>query len=121
MKVLITGTRGQLGKALIQLKPLGIKVIPTTREEFNLENLEQCKKFLINNQPDWVINAGAYTAVDNAEFEKDKAMQINAEAPQLIAETLKKFGGNLLQISTDFVFDGKIKVIHIVQKKNKSY
>ena len=49
MKVLITGTRGQLGKALIQLKPLGINIIPTTREEFNLENLEQCKKFLINN------------------------------------------------------------------------
>ena len=106
MKVLITGTRGQLGKALIQLKPLGINIIPTTREEFNLENLEQCKKFLINNQPDWVINAAAYTAVDNAEFEKDKAMQINAEAPQLIAETLNKIGGNLLQISTDFVFDG---------------
>ena len=106
MKVLITGTRGQLGKALIQLKPFGINIIPTTREEFNLENLEQCKKFLINNQPDWVINAAAYTAVDNAEFEKDKAMQINAEAPQLIAETINKIGGNLLQISTDFVFDG---------------
>lgn len=106
MKVLITGTRGQLGKSLIELKPMGINIIPTTRENFNLENLEQCKKFLTSNRPDWVINAGAYTAVDNAEIEKDKAMLINAEAPRVIAETLNNIGGNLLQISTDFVFDG---------------
>lgn len=106
MKVLITGTRGQLGKSLIELKPMGINIIPTTREDFNLENLEQCKKFLISNRPDWVINAGAYTAVDNAEIDKDKVMLINAEAPRVIAETLNNIGGNLLQISTDFVFDG---------------
>lgn len=117
MKVLITGTKGQLGKALVQLKPLGINIIPTTREEFNLENLDQCKKFLVKNQPDWVINAAAYTAVDNAESERDKAMRINAEAPQIIAETLKNIGGNLLQISTDFVFDGNQSYPYCPQDK----
>ena len=106
MKVLITGSNGQLGKTLIKLKPLGIEIIPTTRKNFDLENLDTCKEFLIENKPDWVINSGAYTSVDKAEEEKDKVMLINSEAPRVIAETLKKIGGNLIQISTDFVFDG---------------
>lgn len=106
MKVLITGSNGQLGKALLKLKPKGIEVIPTNRSNFNLENIDQCKEFIVNQNPDWVINAGAYTAVDLAEDEPRKAMLVNGEAPKEIAKTLKELGGNLIHISTDFVFDG---------------
>jgi len=106
MKVLITGSNGQLGKALLKLKPKGIEVIPTNRSNFNLENIDQCKNFIGKHNPDWVINAGAYTAVDLAEDEPRKAMLVNGEAPKEIAKTLKELGGNLIHISTDFVFDG---------------
>ena len=106
MKVLITGSNGQLGKALLKLTPKGIEVIPTNRSNFNLENIDQCKNFIGKHNPDWVINAGAYTAVDLAEDEPRKAMLVNGEAPKEIAKTLKELGGNLIHISTDFVFDG---------------
>ncbi len=89
MKVLITGSQGQLGKELLKNIPHDIEVIPS------------------DNKPDWIINAAAYTAVDLAEDEEDRALLINSEAPTEIAEALKKTGGKLLHISTDFVFDGE--------------
>ncbi len=109
MKVLITGSQGQLGKELLKNIPNDIEVIPTDRETFNLLDLKNCREFIFDNKPDWIINAAAYTAVDLAEDEKEIAMIINSEAPTEIAKTLKKTGGKLLHISTDFVFDGKSK------------
>ena len=110
MKVLITGSQGQLGKELLKNIPNDIEVIPTDRETFNLLDLDNCREFIFNNKPDWIINAAAYTAVDLAEDEKEKAMLINSEAPTEIAKALKKTGGKLLHISTDFVFDGKSNI-----------
>ncbi len=110
MKVLITGAQGQLGKELLKNIPNDIEVIPTDRETFNLLDLNNCREFIFNNKPDWIINAAAFTAVDLAEDEKEKAMLINSEAPTEIAKALKKTGGKLLHISTDFVFDGKSNI-----------
>ena len=110
MKVLITGAQGQLGKELLKNIPNDIEVIPTDRETFNLLDLNNCREFIFNNKPDWIINAAAFTAVDLAEDEKEKAMLINSEAPTEIAKVLKKTGGKLLHISTDFVFDGKSNI-----------
>ena len=110
MKVLITGSQGQLGKELLKNIPNDIEVIPTDRETFNLLDLNNCREFIFNNKPDWIINAAAFTAVDLAEDEKEKAMLINSEAPTEIAKALKKTGGKLLHISTDFVFDGKSNI-----------
>jgi len=107
MKVLITGSQGQLGKELLKNIPHDIEVIAADRKTFNLLDLKNCREFIFDNKPDWIINAAAYTAVDLAEDEEEKAMLINGEAPTEIANTLKKTGGKLLQISTDFVFDGK--------------
>ncbi|MAV63865.1 MAG: dTDP-4-dehydrorhamnose reductase [Candidatus Marinimicrobia bacterium] len=107
MKVMVTGSNGQLGRALLNLKPDGLEVIPTDRNNFNLLDLKQCKEYILDNKPDWIINAAAYTAVDLAEEEQDKARIINGEAPTEIAKALKKTGGKLLHISTDFIFDGK--------------
>lgn len=107
MKVLITGSQGQLGKELLKNIPNDIEVIPTNRENFNLSDLKNCREFIFDNKPDWIINAAAYTAVDLAEDEEEIAIRINSEAPTEIAKALKKTGGRLLHISSDFVFDGK--------------
>ena len=107
MKVLITGSQGQLGKELLKNIPHDIEVIAADRKTFNLLDLKDCREFIFDNKPDWIINAAAYTAVDLAEDEEEKAILINGEAPTEIANALKKTGGKLLQISTDFVFDGK--------------
>ena len=106
MRILITGSNGQLGRALLKSKPKNIEVIATNSRNFNLLRIEQCKEFLIKNKPDWIINTAAYTAVDLAESEQKKAMSINGVAPTEMAKIIKKIGGKILQISTDYVFDG---------------
>ncbi|KZR79902.1 dTDP-4-dehydrorhamnose reductase [Prochlorococcus marinus str. MIT 1342] len=107
MKVLLTGAAGQLGHALVAAKPDGIELIASTREQLDLGDMQGCRDIVLNNRPDWVLNAGAYTAVDKAESEPELAYAINAYAPQAFAESLLETGGRLLQLSTDFVFNGR--------------
>ena len=107
MKVLITGSKGQLGSTLNFLKPKNIQIINANRENFDLTNGSQISKFIFKHNPDWIINSGAYTAVDEAEKEPEKVFATNSNAVKIIAETLKETRGKILQISTDFVFDGE--------------
>lgn len=106
MKVLLTGREGQLGTALQTSLPEGITLIATGRSELDLADPAACRRAVGDHRPDWVLNAGAYTAVDRAESEADRAMAINGGAPQAFAEALAETGGRLLQVSTDFVFNG---------------
>jgi dTDP-4-dehydrorhamnose reductase len=106
MKVLLTGREGQLGTALQASLPEGVILISTGRSELDLADHAACRQAVQDHRPDWVLNAGAYTAVDRAESEADRAMAINAGAPQAFAEALRDTGGRLLQVSTDFVFNG---------------
>lgn len=106
MKVLLTGREGQLGTALQASLPEGVILIATGRSELDLADHAACRQAVRDHCPDWVLNAGAYTAVDRAESEADRAMAINAGAPQAFAEALGDTGGRLLQVSTDFVFNG---------------
>jgi dTDP-4-dehydrorhamnose reductase len=106
MKVLLTGREGQLGTALQASLPEGVILIATGRSELDLADHAACRQAVWDHRPDWVLNAGAYTAVDRAESEADRAMAINAGAPQAFAEALRDTGGRLLQVSTDFVFNG---------------
>lgn len=118
MKVLITGATGQLGQALMRVKPLSIagaqvELIATSRAggpgllALDLSDYQACRNALFELRPDWLINAGAYTAVDRAESEPERAMAINAGAPRAFAEAISQLNhGKILQISTDFVFDG---------------
>ena len=106
MKVLLTGTSGQLGQALIASAPAGIELVTTSREQLDLADPEACRSAVEQHQPDWVLNAGAYTAVDKAESEPELAHAVNAGAPEAFARALDQQGGRLLQISTDFVFNG---------------
>jgi len=117
MKVMITGAAGQLGQALRRGSPPAItgrplELIATSRGAgpgtmaLDLADPAACRAFVQLHKPDWVINAGAYTAVDKAESEPDLAYAVNAGAPAALAEALQVTGGSLLQVSTDFVFSG---------------
>ena len=107
MKVLLTGATGQLGQALIASRPEGVELVPLGRGDLDLADAEACRQRVRMHQPDWLLNAGAYTAVDRAEGEPELAMAVNAGAPGAFAEALAQTGGRLLQVSTDFVFNGQ--------------
>ena len=107
MKVLLTGAAGQLGQALIASTPPGVELVACSSAELDLANREACRAAVQAQRPDWVLNAGAYTAVDKAESEPELAQVVNAGAPGAFSETLAETGGRLLQVSTDFVFNGK--------------
>jgi dTDP-4-dehydrorhamnose reductase len=105
-KVLLTGRDGQLGQELLATVPEGIALITTGRSDLDLADPDACRAAVQRHRPDWVLNAGAYTAVDRAEAEPDLAQAVNAGAPGAFAQALAAGGGRLLQVSTDFVFHG---------------
>ncbi len=112
LKVLLTGAAGQLGQALLSSAPPGLELIATSRSggdgqrALDLADASACRQLVQELRPHWVLNAGAYTAVDRAETEPELAAAVNAAAPAAFAEALAGSGGRLLQVSTDFVFDG---------------
>ncbi len=106
-KILLTGISGQVGQELQQtLIPLGT-VIGVNRQQLDLTKPEQITEAIATIQPDIIINAAAYTAVDKAESEADLAMAINATAPKVIAEAASQIEATVVHISTDYVFNGK--------------
>jgi dTDP-4-dehydrorhamnose reductase len=107
VKVLLTGAAGQLGQSLIAACPEGVQLFPCRRQELDLSDQDACRRLVREHQPDWVLNAGAYTAVDRAESEAELAHAVNALAPAALAEAQADHGGQLLQLSTDFVFNGQ--------------
>jgi dTDP-4-dehydrorhamnose reductase len=106
VKVLVTGRDGQLGRALMASCPPGLEVMACGRADLNLADAAACRAAVLRHRPDWVINAGAYTAVDRAEQEPELALAVNASAPAALAAALAEVGGRLLHLSTDFVFGG---------------
>ena len=106
MKILLIGSTGQLGQTLIKTKPQNIEIIECCRSNIDLSNLKLINDFILNSRANFVINSAAYTEVDKAELESELAYQINAEAPNAIANAVSKTKGSLIHISTDFVFDG---------------
>lgn len=106
MKVLITGVNGQLGKALLATRPENWTCIALDRHALDLTDADAIARAVDAEQPDLVLNAAAYTAVDRAESEPDLAQAINAGAPGAFARSLSGTGKRLIQLSTDFVFDG---------------
>ena len=108
MKVLLTGAGGQLGTALQKSCPGAVELIATDHAELDLSDAKACTAMVAALKPDWVLNGGAYTAVDRAEEQSQLAEAVNAAAPRAFAEALAELGsGRLLQISTDFVFSGQ--------------
>lgn len=106
-KVLITGADGQLGYELQRTVPSDYECIPTDKEQLDITNAAAVEAFISKHQPDVIINAAAYTAVDKAEEETELAIAINTTGAENLANVAKANNIQLMQISTDFVFDGK--------------
>ncbi len=107
--ILLTGATGQMGWELQRtLATLGT-VIACGRKEFDLCQPKQMSELIRRYAPTVIVNAAAYTAVDEAETEPDLAFQVNATAPGLIAEEAKRLNALLVHYSTDYVFDGTLK------------
>jgi dTDP-4-dehydrorhamnose reductase len=106
MKILLTGKDGQLGFALHKKLISVGKVIATNRETLNLTNFNEIKASVDRIKPDIIINAAAYTKVDQAESESALAYQINVEAPKVLAEKARELDIPIIHFSTDYVFDG---------------
>ena len=117
MKALVTGANGQVGQALQASAPSGWTVVAFDRSTMDLANAQAIRNAILSEGPDVVFNAGAYTAVDKAEHDQEMAQKVNGEAPGVIAQTLSQTGGRLVQISTDFVFDGSRGAPYSVKTK----
>jgi len=106
MKVLLTGSTGQVGYELARsLQGVG-EVVAVDRGAMDLSDLDQVRDVIRRVRPQLIVNPAAYTAVDKAESEPDLAHRINAEAPRVMAEEAKALGAALVHYSTDYVFDG---------------
>lgn len=101
--ILVFGKTGQVAVELSKLKD----VLCIGRETCNLENPQSCKDVIFNYQPEVVINAAAYTSVDEAENNKDIAYKINSEAPAVMATACMALSIPFIHISTEYVFNGE--------------
>lgn len=119
MKVLITGSKGQLGSQLINILNKGscelgkiekdyksVDIIETNEKNLDITDLELVRKYISRVMPDMVINSAAYTNVDGCESNQDLAFKVNSLGPRNLAVICEQLGVKLIHISTDYVFEG---------------
>lgn len=106
MRILLTGTSGQLGRDLAKALNQCGELITPQRAELDLANIASIAFYIQQCKPDLIINPAAYTAVDLAEKETELAFRVNAQAPAILAQEAKRLGIGLIHFSTDYVFDG---------------
>jgi dTDP-4-dehydrorhamnose reductase len=119
MRILLTGVNGQVGWELRRsLMTIG-EVIPASREggngivKMDLSQPESLRDVIRDIQPQLIVNAAAYTAVDKAESEPELTMAVNGVAPGVLAEEAKRCGAAIVHYSTDYVFDGTKKAPYV--------
>jgi len=117
MKILLTGSNGQVGFELQKKLSLLGEVIATDREELDLTDPDAIKKFIDQTKPDIIINPAAYTAVDKAESEPEIAHLMNVSAPEVLASMAAELDIPLVHFSTDYVFDGLKKEAYVETDK----
>ena len=108
MNILVTGCNGQLGNEMQLLEKENPQHVyfNTDVAELDITNQEAINRFVDDNQIDGIVNCAAYTAVDKAEENQEFCDLLNHVAPGYLAEAIERRGGWLIQISTDYVFDG---------------
>jgi dTDP-4-dehydrorhamnose reductase len=107
VKVLVTGAGGQVATALTKLKPASAELVSLSEAELDITDRDTVRRRMAILDPDVIINAAAYTAVDKAESDSQLAERVNGDAPGYLAEAAYANGARFLHISTDFVFDGQ--------------
>jgi dTDP-4-dehydrorhamnose reductase len=105
-RLLLIGKIGQVGWELRRTLAPMAQVTSVDFPEIDLTSGDSIRQWVRDSKPQVIINAAAYTAVDKAETEADRAMQINGVAPGILAEEAKKVGALLVHYSTDYIFDG---------------
>jgi len=106
MRILVTGCNGQVGFLLKQMLANEVDLLALTRQELDITNENLVNEIINGFKPQIIINAAAYTAVDKAESEQEKAFAINTDGPKYLAKAANTVDGVLIHISTDYVFDG---------------
>lgn len=106
LRALITGAGGQVGLALREQRPDGWEVIACGRDELDVTNAENVRTVIRRARPAIVLHTAAYTAVDAAESDPDRAHAVNTLGTAHVAEAAREVGARLLHVSTDFVFSG---------------
>lgn len=108
MRLLVTGSEGQVGGALVERAgKAGVKVIGLDRSGLNIADHDAVHKAVQEHSPDVVVNAAAYTAVDRAEDQQEEAFFVNRDGARFLASACDAAGIPLIHLSTDYVFDGK--------------
>jgi dTDP-4-dehydrorhamnose reductase len=105
-RILVTGKNGQVGFELLRSLAGAGQVMAVGRDEMDLSDPDSIRRAVRKFGPDLIVNAAAYTAVDQAESEPELALAINGVAPGILAEEAKRAGAALVHYSTDYVFDG---------------
>lgn len=108
--ILITGSQGMLGFEFVQYYKKHFPetgVLETYSRTLDITDKLAVDSFLKKYQPEWIINAAAYTEVDKAEIERERAFQINVEGPRNLSKTASEIGAKLIHFSTDYVFNGE--------------
>jgi len=106
MKILITGAGGQLGKKLSGISQTSFDIFTFDRQVLDITDFQSVEKLVSDINPDCVINAAAYTAVDKAEAEPEQAFNVNRDGPMNLAKVCSLLDIPLIHISTDYVFSG---------------
>ena len=110
MKIVLIGKNGQLGSSILKAnKTYNLDIVSFSRDELNITHHSDIENKLLDIKPDIVINSAAYTFVDKAEEEKEKAFLVNADASLFLSKVCLKINSVLIHISTDYVFDGESK------------
>lgn len=108
MKVLVTGSNGQVGYCLVQqLRQQNADFLALDRDQLDITQRQAVWQTVSDYRPDIIINAAAHTAVDKAESEAEQAFAINRDGAAYLAEAAQQIGAAMLHISTDYVFDGQ--------------
>lgn len=106
MKVLITGSKGQLGSDCMTLFSKDNNVVGVDIDEINITDYADVIEIVGNVAPDVIVNCAAYTNVDAAETERETAWQVNVQGPRNLARSANKYASLFIHVSTDYVFDG---------------
>lgn len=107
MKVLVTGARGQLGRDVVAVcEAAGDEVVAAGRDVLDLSDRDSVLSAICTMRPDAVVNAGAWTAVDDCEADPDRAWRVNALGVRHVVEAARRVDAYLCHVSTDYVFDG---------------
>ena len=109
MKILVTGRNGQLGSTLVELlaKESRFEVVPTDRADLDITRRDQALAAARFSRPDWIVSCAAYTDVERAETEPERAFLVNDVAVGHLADAAQTVGARLLHVSTDYVFSGE--------------